>query len=45
LLAGPLGTLPEFGDITCAHDMVVATTSATIKLSNPAMPKTLALKG
>src|SRR6202162_3853653 len=34
LVAGPLGTLPEFGDITCAQDAVVATTSSTIKLHN-----------
>jgi hypothetical protein len=42
LVAGPLGTLPEFGDITtCAQDVVVATTSHSIKLRHPAMPKAL----
>jgi hypothetical protein len=33
-VAGPLGTLPEFGDITCAGDAVVATASNRIKLRN-----------
>jgi hypothetical protein len=45
LVAGPLGTLPEFGDITCDQDVVVAATSDSMKLHNPAMPKALPLMG
>jgi hypothetical protein len=45
LVAGPLGTLPEFGDITCARDVVVATTSDNIEPHSPTMPKALPLKG
>jgi len=37
LEAGPLGTLPEFGDATCAQGAVAAT-SNRIKLHNFAMP-------
>jgi hypothetical protein len=44
LVAGPLGTLPELGDITCAQDVVVAITSDSIKLCNPPMAKALPLK-
>src|ERR1700676_2378720 len=43
LVAGPLGTLPKFGDTTCVQDSVVATTSS-IKLHSFPMEKTLPLE-
>jgi hypothetical protein len=38
LLAGPLGTLPTFGDAACAQDAVVPTISS-IKLHSALAPK------
>jgi hypothetical protein len=43
LVAGPLGTLPRFGETTCARDAVVARISNTTKLHTFAMPKAVPL--
>src|ERR1700691_3737206 len=44
LLAGPLGTLPTFGDTTCAQDAVVPPISS-IKLHSVLITKALPLAG
>src|SRR5580692_11405764 len=43
LVAGPLGTLPRFGETTCAHDAVVARTSS-INVHNRSMPMAFPLE-
>src|ERR1700722_9697841 len=44
LVAGPLGTLPRFGETSCAQDAVVARTSS-INVHNLSMPRALPLEG
>jgi hypothetical protein len=43
LVAGPLGTLPRFGETTCAQDVVVARTSS-INVHHLSMPRALPLE-
>src|ERR1700727_925292 len=43
LVAGPLGTLPRFGESTCAQDAVVARNSS-INVHNASMPGALSLE-
>src|SRR5580704_16851655 len=48
LVAGPLGTLPRFGETTCAQDAAVATTSSartsSTNVHNLFMPRALPLE-